>query len=469
MNIFRRQKVEHILSQNKQSKDRSLGTFDLILMSIGAVIGTGVMVLTGVIAARNAGPAVSLSFIGAGISCIFIVLCYAEFSSTIPSAGSSYSYVYVSLGELCAYLVGLCIVFGYILSISTVSAGWSAYFVELLKSANINLPISLTKIPSEGGIINLPAIFVILLITFLLSQGTKESKKVNNLMVLIKLGVIVLFLGVGVFFIHSENWHPFSPFGLTGIFTGASSVFFAFTGFDTTASAAEEVKDPKKSLPISLITSLLICTGIYVIVSLVLTGIALYNKLDVADALSYALILVGQTKVAALLSVGAVIGIMAVIFADAYGSSRILLALGRDKLLPKYCCSMNTKNAPVYSLWIIGILSAVLGGFVNLTQLANLANMCLLSAYFLVCLSLIVFRKLRPDIKRGFTTPFVPFLPILAMICCAFLIFHLPKIIWLYFGTFIALSVAFYFLYSYKNSSINNLEESIETEIEDVV
>ena len=454
MNLFRKQNTNDILNENKAHKERTLGVFDLTLMSIGAVIGTGVMVLTGVVAATEAGLGVSLSFIISGIACIFIVLCYAEFSSTLPSSGGSYTYVYASMGEFLAYIVGLCIVLGYTLSVATVGAGWSAYFTNILSALGINLPTYLTTIPANGGIVNLPGILVILFIMFILSIGTKESKKFNNLMVLIKLGVIFLFIIVGVIYINTDNWNTFLPFGFTGVFSGASSVFFAYTGFDTTASAAEETKNPQRTIPIALILSLVISTIIYIIVALILTGMSSYSKLDTGDALAYVLNSVGRTKIAAILSVGAVIGTMAVIFGQTYGSSRVLLSVGRDGLLPSKFAKTNSKNIPLVSIWSIGIVAAILAGFINLGSLANFSNMALLIAYFIVSISVIVFRKVRPDLKRGFRTPLVPLIPILAALSCGFLIFNLPYKIWIYFAIFIVFAVVLYFTYSYKHSKI---------------
>ena len=237
--MLNKKDVTSILNSNKASSvQKHLDAFDVTLMSIGATIGTGVMVLTGIVASRDAGPAVVLSFIASSIVCILVALCYAEFASSIPTSGSAYTYIYVSFGEIVAHLVGWSLILGYTLSTATVAGGWSAYFNSLLKEIGLNIPSKFTSIPSAGGIINLPAVLVVLLVTFLLSRRTKESKKINNLMVIIKLAVIILFVCVGVFFIKPQNWHPFMPFGVKGIFAGAASVFFAFTGFDAVSTSA---------------------------------------------------------------------------------------------------------------------------------------------------------------------------------------------------------------------------------------
>lgn len=456
--ITKKKDVNSILESNKSSKlERTLGAFDVTLMSIGAVIGTGVMVLTGLVASRDAGPAVVLSFIISAIVCSLVALCYAEFASTVPTSGSAYSYIYVSLGEIFAHLVGWCLIMGYTVSTATVAGGWAAYFNGLLKEFGINIPKSLLTIPTEGGIVNLPAIIVVLFVTYLLSRGTKESKKVNNLMVIVKLAVIVLFVGVGAFYIKPQNWHPFMPFGAKGVFAGAASVFFAFTGFDAVSTSAEEVKDPQKNLPIGIVLSLATCTVIYIIVCLVLTGMTSYTNLNVGDAMAYALSLVGQGWAASLLSVGAVIGILAVMFAYSFGASRILFSMSRDGLLPKKFSKLNKETGvPVLSTWVIGITGALLAGVVDLKQLADVGNIILIGTFMLVALSVIIFRKSHPNLERGFRVPLVPVLPIIAVIACLFLMMNLSKQIWLYFGIWVAVGTFVYFAYSKKNSFLQN-------------
>lgn len=457
MNIFRRKDANEIIKDNNSHKsvNRSLGTFDLTLLSIGSVVGTGVMVLTGVVAATESEPGVAISYIIAGIACIFVVLCYAEFSSSIPSAGGSYTYVYASLGEFFGYITGLCIVCGYTLAIGSVGAGWSSYFVALLKDFGITLPSVIVSNPSSGGLINLPAILIIIFMMIILSVGTKENKRFNDFIVIVKLSVIFLFIVFGAFYINANNLKVFLPMGMAGVFSGASSVFFAYTGFDITASTAEEAKNPQKTIPLALILSLVICTIIYIVVSIVLTGMMDYTKLNAGDALTFALNAVGQHLVAFFVSLGAVIGIMAVIYGDACGSSRILYQIGKDRLLPKVFGGTNSKGVPIVALWLIGGISAFLSGFINLGELANFANMALLFAYLIVSISLIAFRKNNSNVKRVFRTPFVPLIPIIAAIFCAFLIINLSPIIWIYFIVFLIIATIVYFLYSYKNSQIN--------------
>ncbi|MEG1414985.1 MAG: amino acid permease [Clostridium sp.] len=457
--IFRKKDVASILESNKNAcHERTLGAFDVTLMSIGAVIGTGVMVLTGLVASRDAGPAVVLSFAASAVVCIMVALCYAEFASSVPTSGSAYSYIYVTMGEVVAHLVGWSLVFAYTVSTSTVAGGWSSYFNGLLHEFGLTLPKEFITIPSQGGIVNLPAIMIVMLVTFLLSRGTKESKMVNNLMVIVKLAVIVIFVSVGVFHMDSSNLTPFMPYGWDGVFAGAASVFFAYTGFDAVSTSAEEVKNPQKNLPIGIITSLLVCTAIYIIVCLVLTSVCNYTQLNVADAMAYALQLKGANVAATILSVGAVIGITAVMLAYSFGGSRILYSMSRDGLLPKAFSKVSEKSgAPVLSTWVIGALSASLAGLVDLKQLADLANITLIGAFLLVSIAVIIFRKTHPHVERGFRAPFVPVLPILAAACCLFLMTNLSLQTWIYFGIWLAIGLAIYFGFSRKHSTLNNI------------
>lgn len=457
LNFLKKQNVDEVLLKSKHSnKIRTLGTLDLTLMSVGAVIGTGILVLPGIIAATVAGPGEILSFIIAGVASIFIVLCYSEFAASVPSAGGSYTYAYVALGEIFGYLVGMSVIFGYILAIGLVSSGWASYLNSFLQILNINLPSVVTKIPSQGGILNLPAILVTLFIIFILSRGGKESKTFNNIVVITKVVVIVLFIVVGFLYMKPENWIPFLPMGMTGVASGASVLFLSYAGFDITASAAEETKNPQKTLPRALILSIIICIVIYCLVSLVLTGMVNYTELNQGNALAYGLIKVGQNIVAGFLSVGVIFGILAIIFAIGFGTSRIFANISKDKLIPKAFAKENKKGVPTVSLWTIGIIGAILGGFINLNNLANIFSMAILFVYLMVTLSVLVFRKTNPDFKREFKVPFGPIIPIIAIGCCLFLMISLPLMTWIYFIIFLVLVIIFYFVYSRKRSKLNN-------------
>lgn len=453
MNIFRTQNIDKF-SANIKDSQKHLGTLDLTLMSIGSVIGTGVMVLTGIVAAKEAGPAVTISFALGAIAAALIVLCYAELSASIQSSGGSYTFTYVTFGEIIAFVVGMCVVIGYILSTATVASGWGSYLLSLLDVVNIHLPNSLINIPSQGGIVNLPAILAILFITFVISGGTGSSKIVDNIMVIIKIGVILLFLIVGSRHMSASNWVPFAPYKASGVMTGAASVFFAYCGFDATASAAPYVKNPKRALPIGLLTSLFICAIIYIGVSLVLTGITSYTNLNVPDALSYTLKVAGRPEIAFIVSLGTVIGILAVIYAGGFATSQILLKISEDGLLPKIFSKKNKKGVPSISLWSIGIVSSILAGFFNLKDLANFASIAFLVVYGIVSLSIIVFRKKYPNIKRSFKTPLVPFVPILGALCCVILMINLTMITWVIFGIILVCILIIYFAYGKNHSEL---------------
>lgn len=462
MSIFRKKEVSDILDgNNSENVEKTLGALDVTLMSIGATIGTGVMVLTGLVASTKAGPAVVLSFIASAIVCSLVALCYAEFAASIPSSGSAYSYIYVSLGEIVAHLVGWSLIAGYTVSTAAIAGGWSAYFNSFLNEFGIHLPAQFVSIPSRGGIVNVPAILVMVFVSILLSRGTKESKAINNIMVVIKLGIIALFLAVGAPHINAANWHPFMPFGVKGVFAGAASVFFAFTGFDAVSTSAEEVKNPQRDLPIGIVCSLSICTIIYVVVCIVLTGVAHYTKLNVGDAMSYALVSVGQSWAASLLSIGAVIGIISVLLAFSFGASRVMYTMSRDGLLPKPFSKTNSKATPVLSIWVVGLAGASLAGVADLTQLVDLANITLIGTFLLVSFSVIVLRKTHPNIKRSFKVPFVPVLPALAVLTCLFLMLNLTLTTWLYFGAWLAIGTAIYFGYSRKHSNLQNQQSKM--------
>lgn len=461
MSIFRTQKMSSVLNHIGDN-EKTLSTLDLTLMSIGSVIGTGVMVLTGIVAATEAGPSVAISFVIGAIAAMVIVLCYSELSSNIPSSGGSYTFTYVTLGEILAYIAGLCIVIAYLLSMATVASGWGAYLTSFLDVFNIYLPKAITTIPSQGGIVNLPAMFSVVMILFIISAGTKDSKKFNNAMVITKIVVIFIFLLVGVFYIKKTNYEPFLPYGTSGVFTGAASVFFAYCGFDATASAAPYVKNPKKALPIGLISSLAVCAAIYVGVSLVLTGITSYKNLNVPDALSYTLKLVGRSNVSMIVSLGTIIGILAVIFASNFATSQIMSTMSRDGLLPKVFSKKNKKDVPIVSLWSVGLVGAGLAGFCNLKDLANFASIAFLLVYGMVSISVIVFRKKYPDIKRSFKTPLVPFVPILGAGCCLFLMSNLKLNTWIIFSIVLVLILISYFLYGKKHSIIKDNDNLVE-------
>ncbi|WP_342714897.1 amino acid permease [Bacillus paramycoides] len=460
-NLLKKKSVTQLLEHN-QSKTltKTLGAFDLIMLGVGSIIGTGVLVLTGLVAARDAGPAVIFSFVLAAIICGFIALCYAEIASTLPASGSVYTYSYATIGEFVAHLVGWSLLLIYIVATAAVAAGWTGYFHNLIKGFGLEIPKALVTIPSHGGIVNLPAVIITLILAWMLSRGTRESKRINNIMVLVKIGMILLFITVGIFYVKPTNWIPIAPYGLSGVFTGGAAILFAFTGFDILATSAEEVKDPKRNLPIGIIASLIICTIIYVIVCLVMTGMVSYKELNVPEAMAYVMEVVGQGKVAGAIAAGAVIGLMAVIFSNMYAATRVFFAMSRDGLLPKSFAKVNKKTgAPTFITGLSGIGSSIIAGFIDLKELVNLVNIGSLVTFALVCLSVIILRKSHPNLKRGFMVPFVPVLPSVSIVCCVFLMLNLPLRTWMYFSIWITIGAVIYFLYSIKHSNLN--EETI--------
>lgn len=457
--LFRKKTLNLMLAHSeKKELARTMSLMDLIFLGVGCVIGTGIFVVTGVVAAESAGPAIMLSFVLAGIACALAAFCYAEFSSAVPVSGSVYTYTYATLGELFAFLIGWDLMLEYVMAISAVSTGWSAYFQSLLAGFHIHLPAILTSAPSvgKGGLIDLPAVLIILSITALVSKGVKESIKFNNMMVFVKLAVILLFIVVGIWYVKPDNWVPFAPFGIQGIVTGAATVFFAYIGFDVIATASEEVKNPKKTMPIGIISSLLICTILYMTVSGVLTGMISYTKLNVGAPVALALETVGQNSIAGIISIGAVFGITTVILALIYAQVRLTYAMSRDGLLPKQFSKVNAKTqTPFANTWLTGFVAAGIAGFIDLTTLAHLVNMGTLAAFTLISIAVIVLRKKFPDIKASFRVPFVPVLPAISALLCLYLALSLPLITWISFVIWIAIGTVIYFIYSRKHSKLN--------------
>lgn len=460
MDLFRKKGVQELISQSQQGVTlrRTLGALDLTMLGIGAIIGTGIFVLTG-IGSLQAGPGLTLSFIIAGLACLFTAFTYAEFAAMIPVSGSVYTYSYVSLGEFLAWIIGWDLILEYMLAVSSVSVGWSGYFRSLLEGMfGITFPEVLTKTPVEGGFINLPAFLIVMLITSLLALGTKESKTVNNIIGIMKLVVIGLVIGVGAFYVKPENWDPFFPFGFEGVFTAASLVFFAYLGFDAVSTAAEETRNPQKDLPKGILASLFICTALYVLVSLVMTGIVKYTEFEGHEAapVAYVFEVVQQDWVAGVVSVGATVGMITVMLVMLYGLFRVIYSMARDGLFPKAFAKVHEKyRTPYITTWVWGLIAALFGGFVPLGDLASLVNMGTLAAFVLISVSVLVLRKKQPDLPRPFKCPFVPVIPILAILFCSFLIFHLGAATWIRFLVWLAIGIAIYFLYGYRNSKLN--------------
>ena len=455
MSIFRKKSIESILAESRnKTLTPTMKTMDLVLFGIGAIIGSGILVLTGK-ASSEAGPAVIFSFLIAGLACCLAALCYAELASTIPSSGSTYTYLYVSVGEIVAYAIGWVLIGGYVLTAATIANGWSSYFSRLLAGLGVNIPKEIYTLPSAGGYGNIPAVIVVLLITFILSKGTSSSKLVNNLMVVAKVGIVILFVIVGSFYVEPTNWtNNFAPTGFSGIMLAATTVFFAYLGFDAISTSAEETINPEKALPKAIIITMIVCTAFYIIVCLVLTGVVEYFKLGTGDALAFVLEEVGQNKVAGIVSLGAVIGLMAGILSFIYAGIRITYTIARDGLLPKTFTKVNKSNVPSTVTWGLGITTAILAGFLPLGQLADLANVASIIAFALVSYTTIVFYKKYPDLKRGFKVPGMPVLPMISIVLFAALLYSIKLTTWIIFIIWVIVGIIIYFAFSYKNSKL---------------
>ncbi|MBG9565359.1 amino acid permease [Brevibacillus agri] len=460
--LLRKKSVASLMAQveSRQLK-KTLGAFDLTMLGIGAIVGTGIFVLTGVAAAEHAGPALVLSFVLSGLACVFAALCYAEFASTVPVSGSAYTYSYTAFGELVAWMIGWDLILEYGVASAAVASGWSGYAQGLLAGFGIHLPVALTNAfdASKGTIIDLPAVVIIFVITLLLMKGTRESARFNTLMVIIKVAVILLFLIVGIGYVKLENWSPFMPFGFAGVATGAATVFFAFIGFDAVSTAAEEVRNPQRDMPIGIITSLLVCTLLYIAVSLTLTGIVPYDMLNVKNPVAFALNYVKQDWVAGFISLGAIVGITTVLLVMMYGQTRLFFAMSRDGLLPAVFSQVHpTTQVPRKSTLIVGILVAIFSGLLPLNKLAELTNIGTLFAFILVSIGVVVLRRTNPELRRAFRTPFVPLVPILAVLFCGYLVYSLPAVTKIGFLGWLAAGAVVYFLYGRRHSHLRDGE-----------
>lgn len=459
-NIFRTKPIESLLAETKgkNSLEKSLGAFELTMLGIGAIVGTGIFVLTGIAAAKYSGPALVISFIIAGLACGFAALCYAEIAAMVPVAGSAYTYGYAALGEFWAWIIGWDLILEYAFSVGTVAIGWSGYFVSILGDLGIKLPDIITKAPFEGGLVNLPAVAILVVITGILVAGVKQSATTNNIIVAIKLAVVLLFIVLGVRHVHPANWHPFMPYGWKGVFSGASVIFFAYIGFDAVSTAAEEVKDPKKDLPRGIIASLIICTVLYIAVSAILTGMVPYLKFnDTAAPVAFALQQVGINWGSALVSVGAICGLTSVLIVMLFGQTRVLFAMSRDGLLPRVFGQVNQRfHTPVKSTLLVGIITMIIAGFTPISVVSELTNIGTLAAFIIVSASVIVLRKREPDRPRSFKVPFSPVTPIFAMIACAFLIINLQKVTLVRFAVWLVVGLIIYFVYGNSHSVMND-------------
>jgi APA family basic amino acid/polyamine antiporter len=455
--LFRTKSIESILEAAKKNPlKKTLGALDLVLLGVGGTIGTGIFVLTGIAAAEHAGPGIAISFFIAGLVCMFAGLAYTELASTVPVAGSAYTYSYATLGEFIAWLVACGLVLEYTVAAATVSAGWSGYLVGILKQGGIIMPEGLTKSPVEGGIINLPASGIALFVGSLLIRGTKESVIVNRFLVGLKLVVIFIFLLMAAPHIEMKNYAEFLPFGWDGVLVGAAAIFFSYLGFDALATTAEECKNPKKDLPIGIIGGLAICMVLYVLVSLALTGIVHFESLNNSEPMARALRDNGSNIGSALVGTGAIAGMVTVLLVMMYGQSRIFFAMSRDGLIPKFFSKTHPKyKTPYISCLIVTVAVALIAGFTPIRTMGHMSSLGTLFAFCVVSIGVVALRIQRPDLHRTFRCPAVYLVAGLAISGCGYLMVTLlgetgkPFYIWFAFGTLV------YFLYSRKRSNLS--------------
>ena len=446
--FFAKKTLEDFSAQREGSgMKRTLSTVDLTFLGIGGIIGSGVFVLTGIGAARYAGPGIVLSFVAAGLLCMLVGLAYAELASLIPAAGSAYAYTFASLGEGMAFLCGWSLIIGYIVTASAVAVGFSAYFSGMMASLGMEIPKALLTTAPEGGIINLPAVVITLLIGGILAHGTKESSRLNTILISLTLCAIVAFVVVTSPHMDlTKNMEPFLPFGAAGIMTGAAVVFFSFMGFDTVATSAEECKTPEKSLPIGIIASVFVCLCIYSVVAFVLTGTINYTDLDRADPVAYCLRTIGYTSLANLVTVGILFGMITTLIVYIFGQARVFYAMSRDGFLPKAMANIHPKYGTPYFITLVGsLIIAFIAGCVPMMYIVELANTGVLAAFFIVFVGLIALRRNSPELPRTFNFPLLYVLAPIGMVVCLYLIWALSLVTNI---TFIVLMVLGYFFYN---------------------
>lgn len=457
MNIFRRKSIAdyQIDAQCSQLK-RSLGALDVIMLGVGVIVGTGIFVLTGVAAAKYAGPALMLSFLIASITCGFVSMAYSELAAMVPVAGSSYAYAYASVGEFFAWLVGWNIVLEYTVGASAVAGGWSAYVVGLLKSAGIELSKTWTAVPADGGLVNLPAMLITLFLTYLLIRGVHESATVTKLLVFIKLIAIFIFLFLAGPSVDTANWEPFMPFGFAGVSAGAAFIFFAYLGFDAISTAAEETKNPARDMPIGIIGSLIVCTVLYISVTAVMTGNVPYEELNNAEPVAYVLRALGYRFGSALVGTGAVAGLTTVLLVMMYAQTRAFFSMSRDGLIPQSICKIHPRYATPHRITImVGCTVAVISGFTPINIVAEMCSIGTLFAFIISCIGAMIMRRIAPEAHRPFRCPAIYFIGTLAVISCMYIMYNLSVMTWERFFIWSIIGIIIYFAYGFSHSKEN--------------
>ncbi|MEU8526163.1 MULTISPECIES: amino acid permease [Streptomyces] len=491
--LFRTKTVEQSIRDTEEPEHalkKSLSAWDLTVFGVGVIIGTGIFVLTGKVAKENAGPATALAFVAAGIVCALAALCYAEFASTVPVAGSAYTFAYASIGELPAWIIGWDLVLEFALGTAVVAVGWSGYVRSLMDNVDWHLPAALEGPDAPGGSFDILAFLLVLVLTAVLVLGMKLSARITAVVVAIKVTVVMIVIIAGLFFIVGDNYKPFIPdavtpegglgwedapmvqlifgyeptnFGVMGIFTAASIVFFAFIGFDVVATAAEETKLPQRDMPRGILGSLLICTVLYVAVALVVTGMQHYTKLSVSAPLADAFKSVGHPFYAGVISFGAAVGLTTVCLILLLGQTRVFFAMSRDGLLPRFFSVTHPRfKTPYRPTILLGVIIAIVAGFTSINELATLVNIGTLFAFVMVAAGVMVLRRTRPDLHRAFRTPWVPVLPIVSIAASLWLMLNLPGETWLRFGIWMVIGIVVYFLYGRGHSRLGQLGRGAE-------
>ncbi|WP_030184162.1 amino acid permease [Streptomyces sp. NRRL S-813] len=492
--LFRTKNVEQSIKDTEEPEHalrKSLSALDLTVFGVGVIIGTGIFVLTGTAAKNTAGPAVSLSFVVAGVVCALAALCYAEFASTVPVAGSAYTFSYASLGEFPAWIIGWDLVLELALGTAVVAVGWSGYIHSLLDNAGWHLPEALSGRDAATGFgFDILAALLVLVLTAILVVGMKLSARVTSVVVAVKVAVVLIVIVAGAFFINGDNYEPFIPkeqpvaaggnlkapliqlmfgwapsnFGVMGIFTAASVVFFAFIGFDVVATAAEETRHPQRDVPRGILGSLVICTTLYVAVSIVVTGMQKYSALSVDAPLADAFKSTGHPWFAGLISFGAAVGLTTVCMILLLGQARVFFAMSRDGLLPRFFSHTHPRfRTPYRPTILLGVVIAIVAGFTSLSELAELVNIGTLFAFIVVAISVIILRRTRPDLPRAFRTPLVPFVPVVSVLASLWLMLNLPAETWLRFAIWMAIGFVVYFLYGRTHSRLALREQAAAT------
>ena len=495
--------------ETEHTLKRALGALNLTTLGIGAIIGAGIFVLTGTAAAQYAGPAIVYSFILAGLGCLFAGLCYAEFAAMIPIAGSAYTYGYATLGELTAWIIGWDLILEYLFGAATVAVGWSGYFSAFMNELGFRIPVQFTgapldvegthnlvasqicfdpatnnviKVASDAvcdtarysvvqGVINIPAMILVGLMTVLLVIGIRESARFNNVIVIVKTAIVLLVIGFGFMYVNSDNWHPFIPentgtygqFGWSGIVRGAAVIFFAYIGFDAVSTAAQEAKNPQRDMPIGILGSLAICTVLYILMSLVMTGLTSYTNLDVPHPVFVAIDAAGPALawLTPIINIGAIAGLASVVLVMLMAQPRIFYTMSRDGLLPPVFGKIHPKfKTPYITTILTGAVCALIAGFFPIGLLGELVSIGTLLAFVIVAAGIIVLRRVSPEIQRPFRTPLVPLVPILAILICGYMMYSLPADTWIRLLVWLALGLAIYFLYGKSHSRIGGREEA---------